>query len=189
MPSSGTAGSSDAASSEYNFRIDGAGYRDEKASGPDTYFLKGSGPKVDLREYFVVDPVIIRYADGTYSYNCYHIPVPINAGEYPSDRVEAWDWGDIPLNRESIGKAGDQNTIQYHSYRAVEEEYDVIFNDDGNGEAGDLVCLKDIDDATIGLCLVHCKGAVGGRVSKETLRTSTPCVGKLRKASRSSIWE
>lgn len=176
--------SSDAESSEYRFRIDGAaqaGYRYEKVSGPDAFFLKGNGPKIDLREYFVVDPVIIRYADGTYSYNCYHIPVPIDAGEYPKDRIETWDWGSIPLNRESIGKAGDENTIQYHSYLAVEGEYDVIFNDDGNGEAGDLVCLKDIDDATIGLCLVHCKGAVGGRVSKDIENFYTVC-GQAQKS-------
>lgn len=44
---------------------------------------------------------------------------------------------------------------------SVENEFDVVFNDDGKGEAGDLVCLKDIDDNTIKLCLVHCKGAIG----------------------------
>jgi len=176
--------SSDAASSEYSFRIDGqseAGYRYEKVSGPDAFFLKGNGPKVDLREYFVVDPVIVRYADGTYSYNCYHIPVPIDAGEYPRDRIEAWEWHLIPLNRESIGKAGDENTIQHHSFLAVADEYDVVFNDDGKGEAGDLVCLKDIDEGTIKLCLVHCKGALGARISNDIGNFYTVC-GQAQKS-------
>jgi superfamily II DNA or RNA helicase len=176
--------SSDAASSEYSFRIDGqseAGYRYEKISGPETFFLKGNGPKVDLRDYFVVDPVLVRYADGTYSYNCYHIPVPIDGGEYPRDRIEAWEWRSIPLNRESMGKNGDENTIQHHSFLALADEYDVVFNDDGKGEAGDLVCLKDIDEGAIKLCLVHCKGALGAQVSNDIRNFYTVC-GQAQKS-------
>ncbi|MDJ0306786.1 DEAD/DEAH box helicase family protein [Dehalobacter sp.] len=176
--------SSDNVSSEYSFLIDGsipAGYRYIKHSGQDVYFQKANGTNIALHEYFVVDPVIIRYSDGTYSYNCYHIPVPMNAGEFPRDRIESWDWESIPLNRESIGKNGNTNTIQYKSFQAVENEFDVVFNDDGKGEAGDLVCLKDIDDSTIKLCLVHCKGAIGGQISGEIDNFYTVC-GQAQKS-------
>ncbi|NBJ17021.1 MAG: DEAD/DEAH box helicase [Dehalobacter sp. 4CP] len=176
--------SSEKASSEYSFRIDGnsvAGYYYEKISGPDVYYLKSNGSKIEVREYFVIDPVIVRYADGTYSYNCYHIPIPMNAGEFPRDRLEVWEWSSIPLNKESIGKAGDQNTIQYRSFLAVADEYDVVFNDDGKGEAGDLVCLKDIDESTIKLCLVHCKGALGGQISNDIRNFYTIC-GQAQKS-------
>lgn len=47
----------------------------------------------------------------------------------------------------------------------MRDEYDLIFNDDGKAEAGDLVCLKDVDESTMKLTLVHCKGAIGARVS------------------------
>ena len=170
--------SSDMDVSEYSFRIDGSfapGYNYEKISGQDVYFLKGRGDKIDMCDYFVKDPIIVRYTDGTYSYNCYHIPIPMNAGEFPRDRIEAWDWSSIPLNKESIGKTGDQNTIQYRSFLAVADEYDIIFNDDGKGEAGDLVCLKDIDESTIKLCLVHCKGAHESRVSNDIRNFYTVC--------------
>ena len=123
----------------------------------------------------MVDPVVVRYSDGTYSYNCYQIPVPMKAGEFPRDRIESWNWTSIPLNRESIGKNGDKNTIQYKSFQAVGNEFDVVFYDDGKGEAGDLVCLKDIDDSTIKLCLVHCKGAIGGKISGEIDNFYTVC--------------
>ncbi len=176
--------SSDGAASEYRFLIDGAveaGYRYEKLSGPDVFFRKSNGPKTDVSEYFVSDPVIVRYADGTYSYNCYHIPVPLDAGEFPRDRLEAWEWGDIPLNRESIGKAGNEDTIQFRSFLNVADEYELVFNDDGKGEAGDLVCLKDIDESTIKLCLVHCKGALGGKVSNDIDNFYTVC-GQAQKS-------
>lgn len=176
--------SSDDGSSEYSFLIDGstpAGYRYTKHSGPDVYFLKGNGQRTALNEYFIIDPIIIRYSDGTYSYNCYHIPVPMNADEFPRDRIEAWDWTSIPLNRESMRKNRDTNTIQYKSFEAIQNEFDVIFNDDGKGEAGDLVCLKDINDSTIKLCLVHCKGAIGGHISGNIENFYTVC-GQAQKS-------
>jgi hypothetical protein len=111
--------------------------------------------------------VIVRYADGTHSYNCYHIPTPLEAGVYPRDQIEAWDFSGIPLNRESMGERGDTNTIQYRSFINLEGEYELIFNDDGHGEAADLVCFKDVDDSTVGLTLVHCKGAHQARISAD----------------------
>lgn len=176
--------SSDETSSDYSFLIDSnsvAGYHYKKIAGQDVNFLKSNGIKTDVCEYFVVDPIIVRYSDGTYSYNCYHIPVRMDAGEFPRDRIEALDWTSIPLNKESIGKAGDTNTIQYQSFLAVADEYDVVFNDDGKGEAGDLVCLKDIDESTIKLCLVHCKGAHGCQVSNNIENFYTVC-GQAQKS-------
>ena len=162
--------SGDGAESEYRFLIDNtleAGYSYEKLSGPDVFYRKSFGTKIDVCEYFESDPVIVRYADGTYSYNCYHIPANIDAGEFPRERLETWDWSRIPLNRESIGKAGNKNSIQFRSFLNVADEYDLVFNDDGKGEAGDLVCLRNIDESTIKLCLIHCKSALGGRISND----------------------
>ncbi|ACL74454.1 DEAD/DEAH box helicase [Ruminiclostridium cellulolyticum] len=176
--------SSDTNSSEYSFQINDdseSGYYYKKISGPDVYFAKGTNIKTEVCEYFVVDPVIVRYVDGTYSYNCYHIPIPLKAGEYPRERIEVWDWASIPLNKESIGKTGNKNTIQYQSFLTISDKYDVVFNDDGKGEAGDLVCLKDIDESTIKLCLVHCKGALGGQISNDIGNFYTLC-GQAQKS-------
>jgi len=57
----------------------------------------------------------------------------------------------------------------------------VIFNDDDSGEAADLVCLKDVDDGTIRLCLVHCKGAHGGAVSPD-IRNFYDVCGQAQKS-------
>ncbi|MBB3810577.1 DEAD/DEAH box helicase [Pseudochelatococcus contaminans] len=141
------------------------GYAYERKSGPAVMFKRVTREAEPLEVYLQRDPVVIRYADGTHSYNCYHIPTNLEAGAYPKDQLEAWDFKGVPLNKELIGKAGDTATIQYRAFQHVRDEYDLVFNDDGMAEAGDLVCLKDVDENTIKLTLVHCKGAIGGRIS------------------------
>ena len=64
-------------------------------------------------------------------------------------------------------KARNQNSIQHRTFENLADQYDLIFNDDGHGEAADLICMKEMDDSTIRLCLVHCKGAYGGKVSRD----------------------
>jgi superfamily II DNA or RNA helicase len=141
------------------------GYVYKHKSGHKVSFQKIAKVAEPLEEYLQRDPVIIRYADGTHSYNCYHIPTNLQAGLYPKDQLEAWDFSDVPLNKESIGKAGDKQTIQYRAFEHIQDEYNLILNDDGPGEAGDLVCFKDVSETAIKLALVHCKGATGARVS------------------------
>ena len=175
---------SDNYSSEYQFQISetfAGGYRYTKVSGPDVFFRKTNGNPVSLEEHLLSDPFIIRYADGTHSYNCYHIPVRLDAGMFPKDRLEVWDWDGIPLNQESMYKAGNTDTIQYRTFEQIQNEYDLIFNDDGCGESADLVAIKDVDNETIRLCLVHCKGAHGGNVSNDIRNFYTVC-GQAQKS-------
>lgn len=156
------------------------GYIHEWVSGPRLKFRKANAEAVPLEEYLVTDPFIVRYADGTHSYNCYHIPVPLDAGTYRKELLEAWDWAGIPLNRESMTSTGEQNTIQYRAFQHIEDEFDLIFNDDGHGEAADLVALKDTGD-DIKLCLIHCKNAHGGRISADIRNFYTLC-GQAQKS-------
>lgn len=144
-----------------------AGYSHKKISGPDVFFKKSNKVVVPLEEHLRVDPLIVRYADGTYSYNCYHIPTNLNAGSFPADRLESWSWNGIPLNQESMGKNRSKNTIQYRAFEQLKAEFDLVFNDDGSGEAADLVGLKDVNETTIRLSLVHCKNAHEGKVSQD----------------------
>lgn len=58
-----------------------------------------------------------------------------------------------------MGKNRLKNTIQYWAFHELQAEFDLVFNDDGSGEAADLAALKDVDETTIRLCLVHCKNA------------------------------
>ncbi|WGS20003.1 hypothetical protein [Bradyrhizobium sp. ISRA463] len=80
-----------------------------------------------------------------------------------------------------MGKARAKDTIQYKAYQQLQAEFDLVFNDDGSGEAADLVGLKDIDEQTIALCLVHCKNAHGGDVSADIRNFYTLC-GQAQKS-------
>ncbi|MEM6780327.1 MAG: DEAD/DEAH box helicase family protein [Pseudomonadota bacterium] len=176
--------SSDGFSSEYTFEVStdlNGGYRYQRMSGPELLFKRSNTQAIEIEEYLMSDPFIIRYADGTHSYNCYHIPVNLNAGTFSKDRLEIWDWSNIPLNQESMGKERKTDTIQHKTFEYIREEYDLIFNDDGSGEAADLVALKNINDETIRLCLVHCKGAHGARISSDITNFYTVC-GQAQKS-------
>ena len=176
---------SDGATSTYRLRISSelsGGYSHNWISGPRIWFKKSNSPAVPLVEHLVTDPFIVRYADGTHSYNCYHIPVRLDAGTFPRDRLEIWDWSGIPLNKESINKAGDRATIQYRAFEHIQNDHDVVFNDDGNGEAADLVGFKEADEGTIKLCLVHCKSAYEGRVSSD-IRNFYALCGQAQKSA------
>lgn len=175
---------SDTFSSEYVQIIDEklpGGYRHDHASGPTVKFRRGSSISVPIEEYLQKDPLIVRYVDGTYSYNCYHIPTNLKVELYDKRKLDSWDWTGIPLNKESTGKFLDKNTIQYRTYEHLAEDFDLIFNDDGCGEAADLVCLKDIDNSTILLCFVHCKGAINAQVSQDIRNFYTVC-GQAQKS-------
>lgn len=158
-----------------------AGYSHTKVAGPDVQFKKSNGVVIPLSEHLVVDPLIVRYADGTHSYNCYHIPANLEAGSFPVARLEFWSWEGIPLNRESMGKTGAKDTIQFKAFQQLQVEFDLVFNDDGSGEAADLVALKNVDEHTIGLCLVHCKNAYEGKVSEDIRNFYTLC-GQAQKS-------
>ncbi|ASP35468.1 DEAD/DEAH box helicase [Labrenzia sp. VG12] len=175
---------SDFGVSEYALNIDEnlpGGYRHDHLSGPVCRFRKGRDEAILMEEYLQKDPFIIRYADGTFSYNCYHIPLKLDAGLFEREKLETWDWNGIPLNKESMHKVGDKATIQFRTFKNLETDFDVIFNDDGSGEVADLVCLKDVDESTIQLCLVHCKGAYKGRVSQDIRNFYTVC-GQAQKS-------
>lgn len=156
------------------------GYSHSRISGPRLKFKKGTLQAVALEEYLMADPLIVRYADGTHSYNCYHIPARLEAGTYPKDALETWDWTDIPLNRESMGKASMKDTIQYRAFEHIRDEFDLVYNDDGHGEAADLVALKDTAEG-IRLCLIHCKNAHDERVSADIRNFYTLC-GQAQKS-------
>lgn len=175
---------SDDATAEYSLTIREdlpGGYRHDHVSGPLVRFKIGNGEPIALPEYLLKDPFVVHYADGTYSYNCYHIPANLEAGLFNREKLEAWDWNGIPLNKESMHKGADPATIQHRAAERLKPEYEIVFNDDGCGEAADLVCLKDVDEDTIKLCLVHCKGAHGGRVSQDITNFYTVC-GQAQKS-------
>ncbi len=159
------------------------GYEYKHLSGAEIKIQYKRGELKELMEHVYKDPFIIYYHDGTYSYNNYHIPLPIDSDNFDINRVETWNWAGIPLNKESMGKSTETDSIQYKTFKEFENDYDFIFNDDGKDEAGDLVALTNIDDQTIKLTLIHCKNAKEAKVSGSIDNMYVVC-GQAQKSIR-----
>ena len=137
-----------------------------------TLFVRSGSLCVTAAQYFSDYPPIVRFVnlwemDGGLLIKPKD-PRDIHVEDW---RFDSWDWDGVDFKKESIWKNGlsRKDSIQYKAAtHYANEGFDLVFNDDGAGEAADLVCLKE-GDSKIQLTLVHCKFAgsdgVGGRVS------------------------
>lgn len=80
-----------------------------------------------------------------------------------------------------MGKSNKQDTVQFRSFELLEAEHDVVFNNDGAGEAADLVGLKEVSEVEIRLTLIHCKYASDGKVSGQIANLYEVC-GQAQKS-------
>lgn len=152
--------STDEISSEYKLCLLGdttpKGYAYQLISGPEVFVQRGGSDPVSLSEYMEIDPVMVHYSDGSFSYNAHIVHVSQNIGLYDRREIVAFDWKSTDIRKESMGYGRDQMSIQWRWFKKIEEDYDLIINDDGKGESADLVGLKILDDCIL-LTLIHCK--------------------------------
>lgn len=151
--------SNDEHESVYKFVISDnlpGGYSYTLVSGKPVSVKRGNGIAKPIDEHLVIDPWIIQFANGSYSCNRFLIEIPQTVGEFAAEEIDCWDWSGIDIKKESMGKNRNTATVQWRAFEQIKDQYDVIINDDGSGEAADLVGLK-VDDDEIHLVLVHCK--------------------------------
>ena len=152
--------STDEIESEYKLFLLGAstpkGYNYQLISGPEVFVQRGESDLMPLPEYMEIDPVMIHYADGAFSYNAHIVHVSQSIGLYDRGEIIPFDWTGTNIRKESMGYERDQASIQWRWFSEMQDDYDVIINDDDKGESADLVGLKIIDDCIL-LTLVHCK--------------------------------
>lgn len=121
--------------------------------------------KLGSREYGLIEflsdyPPLVRFVDLS-ELDGNILLASEGAGEAPIDldRLEVWDWGGTNKKIESIWKNGIERreSIQWKTATIYADNgFDVVYDDDGAGEAADLVCLKD-EGEYISLVLIHCK--------------------------------
>ncbi len=157
--------SSEGHRSIYKITIDGElakGYEYSLIEGETISVRKGQGEIKAFDEMMMLDPIFINYVDGSFSYNCYLVTVPDSIGLFLQEDIVADEWGGVDIKKESMGYDSDPESIQYHVFKSIINDYEIIINDDGSGEAADLVALKIVDKEIV-LNLIHCKYS-----SKET---------------------
>ncbi|WP_176026253.1 DEAD/DEAH box helicase [Robbsia andropogonis] len=108
-------------------------------------------------EYLEDHPLRILKQDGSIILGNYRYfsPQTLNV-KLPRKLLSSWDWGTTQINKESMGKDRDLDTVQGFTYSKIAAAYEIVFNDDGNGEIADLVAINERDDH-IQIDFYHCK--------------------------------
>jgi hypothetical protein len=128
---------------------------------------------VDLVDYFNEDPPLIWFADGSSLEGNNYVELREGRPPYDSSKIEAWDWRDVNIRKESQGDEKAADSIQGRVIRELKRrEYDVIVDDDRSGEAADIVAIRlmKVGDspAIIEVEFYHCKfssaSAPGARI-------------------------
>jgi superfamily II DNA or RNA helicase len=84
---------------------------------------------------------------------------PRNTPPFSPAKLQILNWTGTDIKKESQGPDRQPDSIQYKIIEMVrvEREWDIIIDDDGAGEAADIVALAILDDNTLLIRLVHCK--------------------------------
>lgn len=126
----------------------------------------------DAVEFFFYNPPVFWFADGS-SLEGYRYATLRNAlPQYDPARIETLDWQGVNLRRESQGVAKDPSSVQARVIAILRErDYTVIFDDDGKGEAADIVAIRTLHEggepSAIEIELYHCKFARAGAAARQ----------------------
>lgn len=145
----------------------------EDEEGPNYRFVVPSGTGVRIRrgeraeaenatEFFYEDPPMIWFFDGSALEGNDFIPLKTTHPPYEPTRIVEWDWAGIDLKKESQGQEKAADSIQAKVVQTLKQmNYNMIIDDDGKGEAADVVAIRLIGDAAapsrIDVEFYHCK--------------------------------
>lgn len=138
----------------------------------DFRFILTSGPSLQIRigqtiepleDYFTEHPPTFWYANGSCLEGCEYTELPqVGTPPFPRERLTAFDWSGVDISKESQGESRTFGTIQHRliQHLLADSSYEIIFDDDGAGEAADVVAIKTTEannQITIEVELYHCK--------------------------------
>ena len=113
--------------------------------GEKTVQVRRGGPVggESIASLFYENPPIFWFADGSsLEGNQY---VELKSAYPPDDRakIDAWDWTGIDLRKESQRDAKHPSSIQARVIQELKKrDYAMIIDDDGKGEAADIVAIR-----------------------------------------------
>lgn len=137
-----------------------------KRIGPSPIMVNVGRRMMSIEEFFSHYDPSIYYADGSCLTGNEYIQLKSTSAEFPSDRIEGWDWSGVELKNESQGVGNlDTSSIQYHVIQKIKGNgYCVIYDDDNAGEMADIIAIKELEDK-ICVDLFHLKFAKDGKIS------------------------
>lgn len=129
--------------------------------GPETARIKRGG-EVDLCEYFTDTPPTIWFADGSSLEGNLYVELVKPPEAYAVDKLDVVDWTGVDITKESQHDEKRADSVQYRVIELLKQHsgYEVIFDDDGAGEAADVVGIRLDDNSSpkvVYVELYHCK--------------------------------
>ena len=116
------------------------------------FVLRGDQPVHVIRtetsfgaaDFFSQHPPRVWLADGASLDGNEYTPLKADIPPYDGARIEAWDWTDINIRKESRGDAREADSIQAAVIARLlaDDDYLLIFDDDASGEAADVVAVR-----------------------------------------------
>lgn len=165
-------------------------YHVEQVAGPTIAFRRRQIVYDNILEYFNEDkqtPVFF-FADGSMLYANKLVELRNEAiTPIGTEELIALDWEGVDLSVESMGTECKQNSIQYYMWQKIQNDYELIFNDDGSGEVADLIGVNQ-DAENIYVDLYHLKYAIDGHTSQRIANFYEVC-GQAQKSLKWKIPE
>ncbi|MGE0397020.1 MAG: DEAD/DEAH box helicase [Kofleriaceae bacterium] len=146
--------------------------------------------ELKLADYFSNFPPLLRFVDlSELDGPMLLAPEDLKLPTIDDSCFDAWDWTGTKITVESIWRKGVRRSGSIQERAAthyITNGYDVVFDDDGPGEAADLVCLRELSDE-IRLTLVHCKFSDSDDPGERVVDVVEVCSQAIRSAKR--IWK
>ena len=150
------------ASADYKVRFGAGGVTYESDGSIRADIIIGRKRRT-LGEWFREDPPPIRFENGSYLELDEFFELPTGVARRPFDpsRIDVWDWSGVDLSKESQRLEKRADSIQRRVIETIladstRRKLTVVFDDDGTGEAADIVSLG-IDGDRLLIDLHHCK--------------------------------
>jgi len=122
---------------------------------------------ISIEDYFKKYTPTIWFADGSSLTGNEFVTLKQIINPYPREHlIDDWDWTGVDLAKEAQKVSPKiTDSIQYKVIeRLKQEDFDVIYDDDGSGEIADIVTIK-LEEKKIKINLYHLKYASDGVVS------------------------
>jgi hypothetical protein len=113
-------------------------------------------------DFFYNHPPTIWFSDGSTLEGNQYIELKSTHPPYDTAKIQAWDWSSVDIRKESQGERKEADSVQARVIRELRaRDYHMIVDDDGKGEAADVVAIRLVGDTSvpsrIDVEFYHCK--------------------------------
>lgn len=109
----------------------------------------------------------IWFADGSQLFQNLYVKLKVQPEVIPADKIIINNWDGVNLGKESQDIAPYiQDSIQYNFIKKIQNDFQIIYDDDGKGEIADIIGIND-SKTKIDIHLYHLKYAKKGIVNND----------------------